>query len=235
MAEVADVMNVLKGADDKKGSKQKGSAKKDAKSAAKDSAAKPGKKEAPKAKDQRQKEYDALEAKMAQVVRPGKDTKHSSQAVLAARKEIAEYLRTTVVEHMIEAAFCYGESLGVCRTVQRRFETRPVSKYLFPMIREFQFGVQGVLPKSLQSINNLGQVMCLDSESQLNQFDVATAKSPSPSEKARYPLAEAKIQVMEIPGNPGAYNAVAWLRPWLQLEELNASLRMVASIPKGQG
>lgn len=63
---------------------------------------------------------------------------------------------------------------------------------------------------------------------------VATAKNPSPEEKARYPLAEAKIEVKEIPGSPGAYNAVAWLRPWLQLEELNASLRMVASIPKLQ-
>ena len=52
-----------------------------------------------------------------------------------------------------------------------------MSKFLFPMTREFQFRVQGVLPKSLQSINNIGQVMCLDSESQLNQFDVATVKS----------------------------------------------------------
>jgi len=51
--------------------------------------------------------------------------------------------------------------------------------------------------------------------------------------KAKYPLAEAKIQVQEIPGKPGSYNAVAWLRPWLQMEELTASLRMVAQIPQG--
>jgi len=50
--------------------------------------------------------------------------------------------------------------------------------------------------------------------------------------KARYPLAEAKVQVKEIPGKPGSYNAVAWLRPWLQFEELTASLRMVARIPQ---
>lgn len=49
--------------------------------------------------------------------------------------------------------------------------------------------------------------------------------------KARYPLAEAKIQVKEIPGKPGSYNAVAHLRPWLQMEELTTSLRMVARIP----
>jgi type VI secretion system protein ImpC len=53
--------------------------------------------------------------------------------------------------------------------------------------------------------------------------------------KAKYPLAEAKIAVEEVPGKPGAYNAVAWLRPWLQLEELTASLRMVARIPQSGG
>ena len=50
--------------------------------------------------------------------------------------------------------------------------------------------------------------------------------------KARYPLAEAKVQVKEIPGAPGSYNAVAWMRPWLQMEELTTSMRMVARIPQ---
>jgi len=50
--------------------------------------------------------------------------------------------------------------------------------------------------------------------------------------KARYPLREAKVEVQEIPGRPGAYNAIAYLRPWLQMEELTASLRMVARIPE---
>ncbi|WP_221801104.1 type VI secretion system contractile sheath large subunit [Oceanobacter mangrovi] len=50
--------------------------------------------------------------------------------------------------------------------------------------------------------------------------------------RARYPLREAKIQVKPIPGKPGSYNAVAWLRPWLQMEELTTSLRMVARIPE---
>lgn len=49
--------------------------------------------------------------------------------------------------------------------------------------------------------------------------------------KARYPLAEAKVQVKEVPGQPGVYNAIAWMRPWLQMEELSASLRLVANIP----
>src|SRR5262249_50457713 len=58
------------------------------------------------------------------------------------------------------------------------------------------------------------------------------APNPSQELKAKFPLREAKVQVREIPGKPGSYNAIAWLRPWLQLEELNASLRMVARIPQ---
>lgn len=50
--------------------------------------------------------------------------------------------------------------------------------------------------------------------------------------RAKYPLREAQIEVKEIPGKPGAYNAVAYLRPWLQMEELTTSMRMVARIPQ---
>ena len=44
-------------------------------------------------------------------------------------------------------------------------------------------------------------------------------------------MPEARIGVEEIPGKPGSYNAVAHMRPWLQMEELTTSLRMVARIP----
>lgn len=50
--------------------------------------------------------------------------------------------------------------------------------------------------------------------------------------RARYPLREAKVEVKEVPGKPGVYNAVAYLRPWLQMEELSTSMRMVARIPQ---
>lgn len=50
--------------------------------------------------------------------------------------------------------------------------------------------------------------------------------------RAKYPLREAKIEVKEIPGRPGSFNAVAYLRPWLQMEELSTSMRMVARIPE---
>lgn len=50
--------------------------------------------------------------------------------------------------------------------------------------------------------------------------------------RAKFPLREARVEVAPIPGSPGSYNAVAYLRPWLQMEELTASLRLVARIPK---
>jgi type VI secretion system protein ImpC len=50
--------------------------------------------------------------------------------------------------------------------------------------------------------------------------------------KARFPLREARVEVREIPGRPGSYNAIAYLRPWLQMEELTTSMRLVARIPQ---
>jgi type VI secretion system protein ImpC len=51
------------------------------------------------------------------------------------------------------------------------------------------------------------------------------------SAKARYPLREARIDVTEVPGKVGAFNATVFLRPHFQLEELTASIRLVAQIP----
>lgn len=65
----------------------------------------------------------------------------------------------------------------------------------------------------------------------INQY-VNASPGASAEMKARFPLREAKVQVKEVPGQPGVYSAVAWMRPWLQMEELTASLRLVANIPK---
>jgi type VI secretion system protein ImpC len=50
--------------------------------------------------------------------------------------------------------------------------------------------------------------------------------------KAEKPLREARIEVVEIPGKPGAYRAVAFLRPHFQLDELTMSMRLVAELPQ---
>lgn len=49
--------------------------------------------------------------------------------------------------------------------------------------------------------------------------------------KSQYPLREAKVAVTEVPGKPGSYRAVAFLKPHFQLEELTVSLRLVADLP----
>jgi type VI secretion system protein ImpC len=53
----------------------------------------------------------------------------------------------------------------------------------------------------------------------------------SQDQKAKFPLREARIEVEEIPGKPGAYRAVSYLRPHFQLDELDISLRLVADLP----
>jgi len=57
----------------------------------------------------------------------------------------------------------------------------------------------------------------------------------SPSAKAEHPLREARIEVMEVPGKPGALRAVCFLRPHFQLDELTVSLRLVADLPQPAG
>jgi type VI secretion system protein ImpC len=54
----------------------------------------------------------------------------------------------------------------------------------------------------------------------------------SQEQKAQFPLREASVQVAEIPGKPGSYRSVAFLRPHFQLDELSISLRLVADLPK---
>jgi type VI secretion system protein ImpC len=49
--------------------------------------------------------------------------------------------------------------------------------------------------------------------------------------KAKFPLREARIDVADIPGKPGAYKAVAFLKPHFQLDELTISLRLVSELP----
>jgi type VI secretion system protein ImpC len=58
---------------------------------------------------------------------------------------------------------------------------------------------------------------------------------PNASEevKAKYPLAEAKVEVESVEGQPGYYSARFYLRPHYQLEGLTASLRLVTKVPSG--
>ena len=77
-----------------------------------------------------------------------------------------------------------------------------------------------------------------DVESLLNRWIqnyVNSNENAGQEMKARFPLREARVEVREIPGRPGSYNAIAYLRPWLQMEELTTSMRLVARIPQRTG
>ncbi len=74
-----------------------------------------------------------------------------------------------------------------------------------------------------------------DCEKWLNRWIlnyVNSAEGGGQELRAKYPLREARVEVTAVAGSPGSYNAVAYLRPWLQMEELTASLRLVARIPQ---
>lgn len=49
--------------------------------------------------------------------------------------------------------------------------------------------------------------------------------------KAKMPLREARIEVLEDKRRPGCYKAVAYLKPHYQLTALNVALRLVADLP----
>ncbi len=53
--------------------------------------------------------------------------------------------------------------------------------------------------------------------------------------KAQKPLKEARVEVVEVAGKPGAYRAVAFMRPHFQLDELTVSMRLVADLPQPAG
>ena len=74
-----------------------------------------------------------------------------------------------------------------------------------------------------------------DCERFLNQWItnyVTADDNASPATKAQYPLREARVEVSEVPGKPGVYRAIAFLKPHFQLDELSVSLRLVAELPQ---
>ncbi|OQS35617.1 EvpB family type VI secretion protein [Chromobacterium haemolyticum] len=83
--------------------------------------------------------------------------------------------------------------------------------------------------------DKIGSFLTRDNvETYLNNWiaDYVLVNDNAPQEvKAQYPLREARVDVTEVPGKPGAYRATVFLRPHFQLEELTASIRLVAELP----
>ena len=68
----------------------------------------------------------------------------------------------------------------------------------------------------------------------INNYVLGNPENGRRARQGQKPLAEAEIKVQDVPGQPGSYEAVAYLRPHFQLESLDISLRMVAK-QLGQG
>jgi type VI secretion system protein ImpC len=83
--------------------------------------------------------------------------------------------------------------------------------------------------------DKIGSFMTRDNvQTYLNNWisDYVLINDNAPQEiKAQYPLREARVDVSEVAGKPGAYRATVFLRPHFQLEELTASIRLVATLP----
>lgn len=54
----------------------------------------------------------------------------------------------------------------------------------------------------------------------------------SDEDRARYPLREARVEVAEMPGRPGAYQAMVYMRPQYGLKGLDVSLRFSVLLPR---
>jgi type VI secretion system protein ImpC len=65
----------------------------------------------------------------------------------------------------------------------------------------------------------------------ISQYVVSNPDAVGADIKAQYPLSAASVEVEDVPGRPGAYRAVAYLKPHFQLEELGVSMRLVAELP----
>jgi hypothetical protein len=65
---------------------------------------------------ERQKPNETLENKIGALIRPSKESKFSEKAI-KERQELTHWIKNTIMEHVFESAFCYGESLISCRTI----------------------------------------------------------------------------------------------------------------------
>ncbi len=103
-------------------------------------------------------------------------------------------------------------------------------QYIFSVCRIAHY-LKAMMRDKVGSFASAGNV-----ESFLNNWIsqyVLADDSASQEAKAKYPLREASIEVQEVPGRPGVYRAVAFVRPHFQLDELSVSLRLVAELPGG--
>jgi hypothetical protein len=53
------------------------------------------------------------------------------------RANLEDFIKDVIVNSMVEKAETVGESLNVCREIQKKFEMRPVMKFVYPLLLQF--------------------------------------------------------------------------------------------------
>jgi len=110
-----------------------------------------------------------------------------------------------------------NESLSA--QLQHMFAVSRIAHYMKAMMRD-KIG-------SFASASNVQNYL----QRWIDQY-VTADDSASQETKAQFPLREASVEVSEVPGRPGVYRAVSFIRPHFQLDELSVSLRLVAELPQ---
>lgn len=105
-------------------------------------------------------------------------------------------------------------------------------QYVFSVCRIAHY-LKAILRDKVGSFASVGETQAFLNR-WITQY-VTTDDTASQDVKAAYPLREASVEVQEVPGKPGAFRAVAFVRPHFQLDELTVSLRLVADLPGGKG
>ncbi|MFV0294365.1 MAG: type VI secretion system contractile sheath large subunit [Paracoccus sp. (in: a-proteobacteria)] len=71
-------------------------------------------------------------------------------------------------------------------------------------------------------------------QSWVNKYVSGNPESASEREKAKKPLAGAKVEVVEDEENPGYYMGKFYLKPHFQLEGMDVGMSLVSKLPKGK-
>ena len=79
-----------------------------------------------------------MDDKMGKVIRqPKKETKVETEKREKYVAELSEFMREKILDAIITQAVKAGESINLGKEVQKKFQTRPVKKYVYPLLQEF--------------------------------------------------------------------------------------------------
>ena len=140
-------------------------------------------------------------------------------------------------KHTDKAAFIGGQSLykpkkyvdplatasdNMSSRLPYMFAVSRFSHYLKCMVRD----KIGSSPDKQQLQNDL--------QKWINQYVTANPATATEKEKAKMPLAEAKVQVIEDEENPGYYMGKFFLKPHFQMEGMDIGMSLVSKLPAGK-